>query len=293
MYFDSCIVALVEKTFGRLCQLFLSVRILSSSCSNLSTVWSVSTVKRPLHRRCSCASLRLINLKSCAGSDGATRFILSLSSLFFEIIVLRRPLLSCKHTKRAGVHLISGGGGTSPVPDLFSPFWGEGGISPPFGLHACTLCMLVVHEACGVFRTFWQGECEDCPPNPAKNRDLSWGCTARDVREQPNSSTPAARTMVTAGVCLDLQACNERAQPNARLLHALGQGRLEFSERFTTEARTIRFWAFPVRSTGALVQHLSLRTRSRLLSKPCFTRTSRRARAPNFPRSHGVRSAGT
>src|SRR5215207_1461019 len=162
-------VAMVEKTFGRLCQLFLSVRILSSSCSNLS---SVSTVKRPLHRRyrpyrrCFCVSLRLINLKSCVGSDGATRFI---PSLFFEIIVLRRLLLSCKHRKRARVHSISEGGGTSPVSDLFSPFWVGGGISPPFGLHACTLCMHVFCEDRGVFRDLLAGVFGDCPPDPARN----------------------------------------------------------------------------------------------------------------------------
>src|SRR5215211_1978642 len=75
--------------------------------------------------------------------------------------MLPRTPLSCKHTKRAGVHSISGG--MYPLPPFLAIFVvlrGEGGVSPLFGLHACTLCMLVLCEVRGVFRDLLVGVSE-------------------------------------------------------------------------------------------------------------------------------------
>jgi len=70
----------------------------------------------------------------------------------FRDLVLPRPPLSWKHSRRARVHSFSGGGTLFPLFGVISSLGGEGCVSPPFCLHACTLFMLVLCEARGVFR---------------------------------------------------------------------------------------------------------------------------------------------
>src|SRR5918993_5309364 len=68
-----------------------------------------------------------------------------------------------------GVHSISGGQvPPPPLPGYSRRFeGGGGGVSPLFGLHACTLCMLVLCEIRGVFRDLLARILGGFPPDPA------------------------------------------------------------------------------------------------------------------------------
>jgi hypothetical protein len=145
------------------------VQVWISSHSSLALVALVDP--RPYQRN----QRRFLNvcvpftLRSCDGSDssdGATRSIPSLPSLSFEVFALRRLPLSCTHTRRA---LDFGGAGTPSPPFLaiLVVSRGRGGVSPLFGLHACTLCMLVLCEIRGVFRDLLARILGGFPPDPA------------------------------------------------------------------------------------------------------------------------------
>ena len=92
------------------------------------------------------------DLATVSGATG------SIPSLFTQGLVLPRTPLSWKHTKRAGVHSISGGMYTLPPYGSIRSFLGRVcHVSPDF---ACTLARFVCMYSVRIgeyFEVFWQG----------------------------------------------------------------------------------------------------------------------------------------
>jgi hypothetical protein len=130
---------------------FLRVRDFSGS-----TLALVAMVDPSPYRRYQRNQRRFLNVcvPHTLGSCGCV--IQFIPSLTFEDFALRRPPLPCKHTKRAGVHSFSGGGGYPPSL-TFLAVWGGGGVSPT--RLDCTrarfVCMYFVRIG-EYFEGFWQ-----------------------------------------------------------------------------------------------------------------------------------------
>ena len=107
------------------------------------------------------------DLATVSGATG------SIPSLFTQGLVLPRTPLYWKHTKRAGVHSISGGMYTLPPYGSIRSFLGECVMYPPDFACACTLCMHVFCKNRGVFRGLLAGVFGDCPPDPARYQYFS------------------------------------------------------------------------------------------------------------------------
>jgi hypothetical protein len=94
----------------------------------------------------------------------------------------------------------------SPLTGLSGRFGGSVSYIPPFCLHACTLCMLVLCEARGIFEVYWQGFSEIVLQIPLETAIFAERILRKE-RERPDLSLLTPEYRSRAGVSLRVHAC--------------------------------------------------------------------------------------